>query len=35
MGVNCAGFTIVDDEVVQEAAKQEIIRRYLDIPVNM
>ncbi|MFC1510294.1 DUF1846 domain-containing protein [Candidatus Omnitrophota bacterium] len=28
MGVNCAGFGIVDDEAVQEAAKQEIIRRY-------
>ncbi|MBU0468801.1 MAG: DUF1846 domain-containing protein [Candidatus Omnitrophica bacterium] len=28
MGVNCASFGIVDDEVVQAAAKQEIIRRY-------
>lgn len=28
MGVNRAGFAIVDDEAVQEAAKQEIIRRY-------
>ena len=28
MGVNRAGFAIVDDEVVQKAAKQEIIRRY-------
>lgn len=28
MGVNCAGFGIVDDKVVQEAAKQEIIRRF-------
>jgi len=28
MGVNRAGFGIVDDEVVQEAARQEIIRRY-------
>jgi len=28
MGVNCAGFGIVDDLVVQEAAKQEIIRRF-------
>lgn len=28
MGVNRAGFAIVDDEVVREAAKQEIIRRY-------
>ena len=28
MGVNRAGFAIVDDEVVQEAAMQEVIRRY-------
>jgi uncharacterized protein (UPF0371 family) len=28
MGVNRAGFGIVNDEVVQEAAKQEFIRRY-------
>jgi uncharacterized protein (UPF0371 family) len=28
MGVNRAGFGIVDDEVVQQAAHQEIIRRY-------
>ena len=28
MGVNMAGFGIVDDEVVREASKQEIIRRY-------
>lgn len=28
MGVNCAGFGIFDDAVVQEAAKQEIIRRF-------
>ena len=28
MGVNRAGFGIVDDEVVTEASKQEIIRRY-------
>lgn len=28
MGVNRAGFGIVDDEVVRQAAKQEIIRRY-------
>ncbi|OGS20523.1 MAG: hypothetical protein A2252_09700 [Elusimicrobia bacterium RIFOXYA2_FULL_39_19] len=28
MGVNKAGFGIVDDAAVQEAAKQEIIRRY-------
>ncbi len=29
MGVNRAGFCITDDEVCREAAKQEIIRRYL------
>ncbi len=28
MGVNRAGFGIIDDKVVQEAAKQELIRRY-------
>jgi uncharacterized protein (UPF0371 family) len=28
MGVNRAGFGIVDDKVVQEAARQELIRRY-------
>ncbi|MCD6093786.1 MAG: DUF1846 domain-containing protein [Candidatus Omnitrophica bacterium] len=28
MGVNRAGFGIIDDEVVKEAAKQEIIRRF-------
>ena len=28
MGVNCAGFGIVDDAVVRAAAKQEAIRRY-------
>jgi uncharacterized protein (UPF0371 family) len=28
MGVNKAGFGIIDDEVVKEAARQEIIRRY-------
>lgn len=28
MGVNRAGFGIVDDEVVKKAARQEIIRRY-------
>lgn len=28
MGVNRAGFSIVDDEVVRYAAKQEVIRRY-------
>jgi len=28
MGVNRAGFAIVDDDVVQEAARQEVIRRF-------
>lgn len=28
MGVNMAGFCIVDDEVCKEASRQEIIRRY-------
>ena len=28
MGVNRAGFAILDDEITQEEAKQEIIRRY-------
>lgn len=28
MGVNCAGFGIIDDEAVKEASKQEVIRRY-------
>lgn len=30
MGVNMAGFCISDDEVVREAARQEIIRRYFE-----
>jgi uncharacterized protein (UPF0371 family) len=29
MGVNRAGFAITNDDVVKEAAKQEIVRRYL------
>lgn len=29
MGVNRAGFGIINDDVVKEAAKQEIIRRYM------
>jgi uncharacterized protein (UPF0371 family) len=28
MGVNRAGFAITDDEIVQEASKQEVIRRF-------
>ncbi len=31
MGVNRVGFGIIDDKVVQEAAKQEVIRRYLKV----
>ncbi|MDD5005496.1 MAG: DUF1846 domain-containing protein [Candidatus Omnitrophica bacterium] len=30
MGVNRAGFGIIDDEVIQEAAKQEVIRRFFN-----
>lgn len=30
MGVNRVGFGIIDDEVVREASKQEVIRRYFD-----
>ena len=30
MGVNMAGFGIIDDDVVKEASKQEIIRRYFN-----
>lgn len=29
MGVNRAGFSITDDDVVQQASKQEVIRRYM------
>lgn len=35
MGVNMAGFGIVDDEAVKKAAKQEIIRRYYGALVNV
>ena len=28
MGVNMAGYCIIDDEITQEASKQEILRRY-------
>lgn len=34
MGVNMAGFAIVDDEAVQEAAKMEIVRRYFQAAVD-
>ncbi|MBR6509504.1 MAG: DUF1846 domain-containing protein [Clostridia bacterium] len=35
MGVNMAGFAISDDEIVRDAAKQEIIRRYFSALVNL
>ena len=28
MGVNCAGLAVIDDALIQEAAKQELIRRF-------
>lgn len=31
MGVNMAGFAIVNDDAAQEASKKEVIRRYYDI----
>lgn len=34
MGVNMAGFAIIDDEVCKEAAMQEIIRRFFIAEVN-
>lgn len=34
MGVNMAGFAIIDDLAAQESSKQEIIRRYLDAKYN-
>ncbi len=34
MGVNRAGFGIINDEIVQQAAHQEIIRRYLRCEVE-
>ena len=34
MGVNMAGYSIIDDEVCREAAKQEVIRRYFIASVN-
>ncbi|WP_459129284.1 DUF1846 domain-containing protein [Guggenheimella bovis] len=34
MGVNRVGFGIIDDEIVKEAAKQEIIRRYFKTAVD-
>lgn len=35
MGVNMAGFCIVDDEIAIQASKNEIIRRYLDSVVKV
>ncbi len=35
MGVNMAGHCIVDDEVVQEASRQEIIRRYYAAQIDV
>ncbi|MBQ8648817.1 MAG: DUF1846 domain-containing protein [Clostridia bacterium] len=35
MGVNMAGYGIVDDEAVRAAAKQEILRRYYNALVNL
>jgi len=35
MGVNMAGFAIVDDEACQEASKAEIIRRYYQAKVGV
>ncbi|MDD6302411.1 MAG: DUF1846 domain-containing protein [Bacillales bacterium] len=34
MGVNMAGFAIIDNEVVEKASKDEIIRRYLNARVD-
>ena len=31
MGVNCVGLAITDDQIVSQAAKQEIIRRYYSV----
>ena len=35
MGVNMAGFCITDDAVCQEAARQEIVRRYFDAQCSL
>ncbi|MDO5732554.1 MAG: DUF1846 domain-containing protein [Eubacteriales bacterium] len=34
MGVNRAGFAIIDDEICRQAAIQEIIRRYFQVLIN-
>lgn len=35
MGVNMIGYCLADDEICQEAAKQEIVRRYFQEMVNL
>ena len=35
MGVNMAGYCIIDDEVCREASKQEIIRRYYNTSLDV
>ena len=35
MGVNMAGYAIVDDDACREAAKMEIVRRYFQTAVNL
>ncbi len=35
MGVNMAGYCIIDDEIVSDASKQEIIRRYYDAQIEV
>ncbi len=35
MGVNMAGYCIVDDDIVQNASKQEIIRRYYSAQIEV
>ena len=35
MGVNMAGYAIVDDEACREAARMEIVRRYFTAAVNL
>ncbi len=35
MGVNMAGYCIVDDEIIRNASKQEIIRRYYSAQIDV
>ena len=35
MGVNMAGFCVTDDDACQEAARQEIVRRYFDAQCSL